>query len=286
MISNAAAGWKRTGRYVMAGITEKEVAMIKKILALVFSLLVIPAFIGVDGVFAAPAKWGTIMYVHAKTNIRAKRSLDSGLKGQLQAGQAVKADFLKDDWYAVFKPAETRRSERYALGYVYSPRLFPTREGEEAAAGVQKLKAGSDTVDVQVKSIRFKVTAEGKEAILVEFNRFYMPAIYYVEGKAPKIVLDITNTSSIRKEWAEMKVQGTMIKRVRATFVPAGNILRIALDMDPARNYNANPILYRSDNTYAVEVSEASAVPAPEPAPASKEEKSAPAPAAATNGKK
>ncbi len=60
-----------------------------------------------------------------------------------------------------------------------------------------------------------------------------------------------------------MKVQGTMIKRVRATFVPAGNILRIALDMDPARNYNANPILYRSDNTYAVEVSEASAVRLP-----------------------
>ncbi len=66
----------------------------------------------------------------------------------------------------------------------------------------------------------------------MEFNRFNMPAIYYVEGPAPKIIMDITNTKSIRKEWTEMKVQGTMIKRVRATAIlrqhPADR-----LDMDP-----------------------------------------------------
>lgn len=260
--------------------------MMKRILALVFSLLVIPAFIGVDGVLAASAKWGTTMYVHAKTNIRAKRSLDSGLKGQLQAGQMVKADFLKDDWYAVFKPTETRRSEKHALGYVYAPRLFPAGQGEEAAAGASVLKAGSDTVDIEVKSIRFKVTAEGKESILVEFNRFYMPAIYYVEGPAPKIIMDITNTKSIRKEWTEMKVQGTMIKRVRATAIPAGSILRIALDMDPSRNYNANPILYRNDNTYAVEVSDVSAVKPSGPSPEAGDAKPTQAPAASTGVKK
>ncbi|NPU84342.1 MAG: hypothetical protein HPY65_07620 [Syntrophaceae bacterium] len=268
--------------------------MIRKILAVLLFLLVVPAFIAADGVLAAPAKWGTIMYVHAKTNIRAKRTINSGLKGQLQAGQAVKADLLEDDWYAIFKPSETRRSERYALGYVYAPRLFPSREGEEAAAATPKPKTDGDTVDVEVKSIRFKVTADGKEAILVEFNRFYMPAIYYVEGKAPKIVMDITNTTSIRKEWTEMKVQGTMIKRVRATAVPAGKILRIALDMDPTRNYNANPILYRSENTYAVEVSDVAGVqPTPSspasntpPSKAVREDQPASAPAVSTDVKK
>lgn len=265
--------------------------MIRKILATLSFLLVVPAFIAVDGVLAAPAKWGTIMYVHEKTNIRAKRTINSGLKGQLQAGQAVRTDFLEDDWYAVFKPTETRRSERYALGYVYAPRLFPGKEGEAVSSSGTKPKTGGDAVNVEVKSIRFKVTADGKESVLVEFNRFYMPAIYYVEGKEPKIILDITNTTSIRKEWLEMKVQGQMIRRVRATSIPAGSILRLALDMDPAKNYNTNPILYRSDNTYAVEVSEVAATPPSGAAPAAgatatqASGEATPVPAASTGGK-
>jgi hypothetical protein len=207
------------------------------------------------------------------------------------SGRTGGADFLEDDWYAVFKPNETRRSERYALGYVYAPRLFPGKEGEAASTAGTKPKTGGDAVDVEVKSIRFKVTAEGKESVLVEFNRFYMPAIYYVEGKEPKIILDITNTTSIRKEWLEMKVQGQMIRRVRATSIPAGGILRLALDMDPTKNYNANPILYRSDNTYAVEVSDVSAAApsgaapaAATPAPKASGE-TTPVPAASTGGK-
>lgn len=261
----------------------------RKILAVVFFLLIVPAFVGVEGVLAAPAKWGKIMYVHAKTNIRAKRSLSSSLKGQLQAGQAVKADFLQDDWYAVFRPNETRRSVRYALGYVFAPRLFPTREGEEAAGETAEkkekpsfvMKAGSDTVNVQVKSIRFKVTADGKEAVLVEFDRFYMPAVYYIEGQSPRIVMDITNTTSMRPEWADMLARGTMVKRIRAMAVPAGNILRIVLDMDPSRNYNANPVLYRAENTYAVEVGEVPAAQPAEPPQASTDVKPAASPVSA-----
>jgi hypothetical protein len=258
--------------------------MLRKLLALVFFFLVIPAFVGA-GEALATAKWGTIMYVHAKTNLRAKRTIESSLRGQLQAGQAVKADFLQDDWYAVFKPAETRRNLRYALGYVYAPRLFPTREGEEARAETTAkkekpsftIKPGSDAVNVQVKSIRFRVTEDGKEAVLVEFDRFYMPAVYYIEGQSPRIILDVTNTTSMRPEWADMLARGTMIKHIRATSLPAGNILRIALDMDPAKNYNANPVLYRGENTYAVEVAE---IPPAKPAEPPKAAESKPAPAA------
>lgn len=70
------------------------------------------------------ASWGTIMHVQNKTNIRTKRSVYSRIRGSLIPGQPVKADFLKDDWYAVFNITETVRSEKRALGYVYAPRLF------------------------------------------------------------------------------------------------------------------------------------------------------------------
>jgi len=67
--------------------------------------------------------WGRMMTAEARTNIRAKRSLASGLKGRLEAGQQIKADFLDNDWYAVFALDEKNRDEKKALGYVYAPRL-------------------------------------------------------------------------------------------------------------------------------------------------------------------
>jgi capsular exopolysaccharide synthesis family protein len=72
--------------------------------------------------------WGVILYVKDKTNIRADRSIDSRIRSQLEPGQKVKADFLDDDWYAVFNVKETKRDAKKALGYIYAPRLFPPDE--------------------------------------------------------------------------------------------------------------------------------------------------------------
>lgn len=55
------------------------------------------------------ARWGKIMYPPLKANIRAMRTTNARLTGQLQAGERIRADFLKDSWYA--------------LGYVYAPLL-------------------------------------------------------------------------------------------------------------------------------------------------------------------
>ena len=69
------------------------------------------------------AKWGTIIYPAYDTNIRAKRSVNSKLKGLIKTGQPVKVDFLVNDWYAAFKVTEKQRNESKALGYVYAPSL-------------------------------------------------------------------------------------------------------------------------------------------------------------------
>ena len=69
--------------------------------------------------------WGVILYAKDKTNVRADRSIDSRIRSQLQPGQRVEADFLDDDWYAVFNVKEKKRDLKRTLGYVYAPRLFP-----------------------------------------------------------------------------------------------------------------------------------------------------------------
>ena len=83
---------------------------------------VIPAIVAV----AKPSpNWGLILYAKDRTNIRASRSIESAIRGTLEPGQKVKADFLEDDWYAVFNIKEIKRDTKNALGYVYAPRLSP-----------------------------------------------------------------------------------------------------------------------------------------------------------------
>lgn len=69
--------------------------------------------------------WGVIRYADGKINIRASRSTNSKVVGQLSKGQKIRADFLSENWYAIFDPNEVNRNEQRALGYVYAPLLKP-----------------------------------------------------------------------------------------------------------------------------------------------------------------
>lgn len=202
---------------------------------------------------AAPTSWGTIMHVKGKTNIRTKRSADSRIRGSLMPGQTVRADLLKDNWYAVFKTEETERSEINAMGYVYAPILLKSPSPETAAGAGAK---GKEIFTVAVKSILHKVLPGGKEALLVEFDRFYVPAVYNIEGDAPMIIMDVTRTSSMKKEWSDMRTDGTLIKKIRVNLNPAADILRIVLDMTPDKDYDIKPTFYtgRGNEVYALEV--------------------------------
>ncbi len=91
--------------------------------------------VGITISFAAvciAADWGTVMYTRSETVIREKRTVKSKIKGRLKENQAVRADFFKDHWYAVFPVNTRQRNEKKALGYVYKERL--TAEKPEATA--------------------------------------------------------------------------------------------------------------------------------------------------------
>lgn len=216
-----------------------------------------------DWIHAAFAKdWGTIMYTRDKTNIRTKRSVDSRLRGSLMPGQTVKADFLKDDWYAVFRITEMERSEKTALGYVHAPRLFkaPLSETTPELRKVEELSAvdkqAKEIFAVAVKSIRHRVQPGGKEVLLVEFDRFYVPAVYNVEGSAPMIIMDVTCTSFIKKEWSDIPTDGTLIRKIQVTLNPTADILRIVMHMTPDKDYDIKPTFYtgKDSKVYALEV--------------------------------
>jgi len=245
----------------MRNVNKKKWGILSLVVGIILSIFTI----------SAAAEWGIIMYPRSKTTIRAKRSVKSKVKGQLNAGQPVKADFLRDSWYAVFKVTETRRSEARALGYVLASRLqgpgynapgAPSHE-EKSSGDVPLKKTEMESLLVEVKNITFKIVEDGKECIFIEFDRFYTPAISTIQGEAPRIVLGVTNVSSLRKEWAVIYVGGKLIRQIRSSMNPQTHVARIVLDMETSKDYYVNPVFYEKENTYSLEVFEEKKIQTP-----------------------
>jgi outer membrane protein assembly factor BamD (BamD/ComL family) len=221
---------------------------------------------------ATPPAWGAIMYPKPKTNIRAKRSADSKLKGQLKEGQPVKVDFLQDGWYAVFPVTEKRRTEKKALGYVHAPLLIAKggsdsygsiAYGEKSAKDIPSKNSEAESPSVDIKNIAFRITEDGKELLFIEFNRFYSPAISGIEGEEPRIMLEIKNASPLRKDWAVIDTGGKFIRRIRSRMESKTHAALIVLDMEPSKRYFVNPKFYEKDNIYSLEISEEKQIPLP-----------------------
>lgn len=227
-------------------------------------LIIIAGFTLSITVLAIAEEWGTIMYARPKTIIREKRSMNSSIKGRLVEGQAVKTDFVKDGWYAVFPLTEQQRREDKALGYVSATRLYsqpakssvPAPTGEKPLGDRTTIPDDEENVSIDVKNINYKLEDNGKEAILIEFDRFYTPAIFTIEGKSARIVLDIVNVSSFRKECSVINVGGKIIKRIRCSENPHTHMLRIVLDLEPSRNYQVHPAFSKRENIYMLGISE------------------------------
>jgi uncharacterized protein YgiM (DUF1202 family) len=78
---------------------------------------------------------GRLMVAEKTTIIREDRSTESKVVGRLQAGQKIRASYLRDKWYAIFDPNATDLQEDQALGFVYAPLL---KQAAEAAWGAIK----------------------------------------------------------------------------------------------------------------------------------------------------
>lgn len=212
-------------------------------------------------------EWGDLMSVQSRTNIRAKRSSDSKVVGKLAAGQRVRADFLKDGWYAVFELTEKSRDEDKAMGYVAASLLHPQKQNiaatlsEDIKPGVEDNNAEhiDDTI-VSVKNIGFDISKDSAETISIEFNRFYMPALYSIEKKTKKIILIVTNTDFMKKEWSRIPVNGKMIKQIRSTLNDGLKLMRIEVDIEPEATYSASVTVDKVKNIYTLEITNISQI--------------------------
>jgi len=218
-------------------------------------------------------EWGRIMAAPEKTNIRAARSIEAKITDRLNAGDRVRADFLKDGWYAVFYPDEPKRAESRARGYVYAPRLtaVPVSAVSKKAQGKTEGISRETSTNpfspsapvppkeppLEVKNIAVKFDPAGNEKVFIDFNRDAAPELFGIVGKEPRIVIDIKNVSSVRKGLTRINVGGKLIRQIRSSLDPASRQLRIVVDLSPSISYEVEPAFYRQEKIYVLDISTA-----------------------------
>lgn len=108
-----------------------------------------------------------------------------------------------------------------------------------------------------VRNIYVKFEPAGHEKVFIDFNRDVTPEISSIGGKDPRIVIDIKNVLSIRQGIKRIEVQGKLIRQVRSNLDHASRRLRIVVDLAPSRNYDVDPVFYKAEKIYMLDISEA-----------------------------
>jgi len=145
---------------------------------------------------ASANNWGLVRYSHAVANVRASRSTSSKIVSQLALNQKVKVDFLKDNWYAVFKPGEIIRQESNAIGFVHSSLLYPTPKSNLTKAATSK------------KLIAYKIVKKEDQSYRGESRMTYRVLLNVSEKPKDQKIKDVALSiwKNGNKSWGEFTV--------------------------------------------------------------------------------
>jgi hypothetical protein len=75
-----------------------------------------------------------------------------------------------------------------------------------------------------------------------------------LEGEKPRFVIDIRNTSSVKKGLTTIPVNGRFIQQIRTRHDANTGTFRIVLDLSPRENYKVNQTFFEAENMYVIEV--------------------------------
>ncbi|MFC1820309.1 AMIN domain-containing protein [Thermodesulfobacteriota bacterium] len=106
-----------------------------------------------------------------------------------------------------------------------------------------------------IKDITFKLGKDGKEIIAIHANRRFTPTVFALEEFPPRLVIDIKNINTLKRDLCLIQVDGKFIKQIRSHLHKDSKTLRVVLDNSPYyKYYKVDQIFYEGDNIYVFEV--------------------------------
>ena len=118
-----------------------------------------------------------------------------------------------------------------------------------------KLAINSINTPLEIKDITFNLKKRGKEIVAIYANRSFKPTVFAIEEYPPRIVIDIINISTFRRDLTLIPVNGKLIKRIRCYLHEDTQTLRIVLDASESNEYyKVNQFFFEGNKVYVLEV--------------------------------
>ncbi|MFH1349441.1 MAG: SPOR domain-containing protein [Pseudomonadota bacterium] len=113
-----------------------------------------------------------------------------------------------------------------------------------------------------IDDIRFEANKGEKETVFIRSNRYLSPSVLFThKGKGPRLIIEIKDITTLRKDLAKIPVNGEWIKQIRTELHRESNSLKIILELHPNENYGVRQISDRVENVYALEISTQNSFP-------------------------
>ncbi|MGE4293733.1 MAG: SH3 domain-containing protein [Desulfovibrio sp.] len=124
--------------------------MFRRIILFAFSFLLLA------GSLAFAGDWGKVMTPKTPLNVRQERTLASDRVTTIMPGEKIRADFLENDWYAIFRLDVTERKLSKALGFVKAGYLVPAGEWGELCSprGMLNIRSKRSLSSEHVRTLR------------------------------------------------------------------------------------------------------------------------------------
>jgi endonuclease YncB( thermonuclease family) len=137
-----------------------------------------------------------------------------------------------------------------------APDKSPVAENQKASAIPEPdLAPAPDTgPKISVTGIRADIDGD-REVVIVVLNGFSIPTVFDIDGKNPRIVIDIWNVGS----WSgknRIPVEGRLIKRIRTYLHKDTGKFRIVLDLniEPSKQYTISQFYDIAKSTYRLQI--------------------------------
>ena len=183
---------------------------------------------------------GTIKQVDKNVNIRNDRSIKSKIIGQLLTGDRIKVNFLKNNWYAVFKLNQSAANEAQAIGYVFASFLKPVSDAKPVPA---KKASPVDTKQANIEKPDKFVSIDFNNVDIAVFIKFIseLTGKNFVVDQRVKGKITIISPSKISIP-ESYKVFESVLEIHGYSTVKAGKVIKIVPSPD-ARTKNIKTLL-------------------------------------------
>jgi hypothetical protein len=106
-----------------------------------------------------------------------------------------------------------------------------------------------------IEDINFEHSGDGEERIIFKLNGTYIPKIFTLQGKQPRVVFDFQDTNAAKMINNIINTNGELIKRIRVGIHKGDNPkTRVVLDLRPNKNINIRQDFDNEEQSLVVSV--------------------------------